>query len=459
MDEQQDLQKNTLWRYVQKVKERIKVRNKTTALSIVATIAVVLAIPVTVLVSQQRQNLQQRASEMETSEKIFEGVLGVNPSNNYYLPSVIESNGILHVFVIGEGRTNINGEFTNKPAGDWYNLFEIHYDGNNWSGYTKLGGNLSTSVLTAVEGNNLYVFGKGYDFSNLNDIKPSEQIYVLKATNNVFDLNSWATVNPGGISSNNERVPYTAARQNTNVTYKGKQISLSITPDGKLKAMIIEPGSNNGGGNTSPSPVPQNGGNSGQREYDCGRCSKNNPGAWADFKTYSPVCNDSTQPILERPINYSYNDARCPINGAPTQPPAAPSLVYTPVPTRIAPIREECPNPSKLRRVTRCSNNYACTHATFLTLDPVDTTAQRNAAQPYTGPLCDWSGNKIENSKIEYSSSVRTYGEVHCPSPDTRNLPHMSEPYNGGMCDFCNTREECPRFTGPQGPTCVPGSC
>lgn len=274
MDEQfftqdDDLKSNKLWKYVQKVKKRIST-NPSKILSVVATIAVVLAIPVTVLVSQQRQNLKQRASELETKEYIFNGYqglpyssIGIDKTNTFMSPSIaLGGNGQrIYVFVIGDGPTFKDGSSTGRSIYESYRLYETHSDngGTTWSDFSDLEGILSTPITYKNENGSLYIYAFGWDLTDPNNPKSGYDtdsrvnIYSRKETNGSFS--AWETVNPVDPRYTSAGDPRYYIR-NT-LTTNGVQFTVSPTEDGRLKIIRVPQGSNSNPPTASPTPRTQ----------------------------------------------------------------------------------------------------------------------------------------------------------------------------------------------------------
>lgn len=194
----------------EKLKSFISKLRQRKLLGALSIAAIVMAIPLTVFVAGQQQVLKQRATELQVEVlNAPSGTIGVNKSLERYSPTItLSGNGQrIYVFVIGEGNKNKDGSPTNKPAYDWFHLYETHSDtnGDTWTPYASLDGILSTPVTTTVENGVLYLYAKGWDVSDPNDPKDESEknkngnniavnIYSRREVNGSF--HGWETVNP-----------------------------------------------------------------------------------------------------------------------------------------------------------------------------------------------------------------------------------------------------------------------
>lgn len=183
---------------------------------LVLTLLVMLALPITLIALQQRQNIKQRAAEGECMASVLDptGVAGTDPlTNQFYKPSaiVMEPNHRVYVFLIGDG-----GPQSGKPMGDWYNLYvidgDIHNGSISWTDYggtifRNMGGILSSTVRTYRDGQGIHVYVNGLDTAT--NTPRGEYMSIIEVNNNIIpwtdqldgkqgNANQSSTVTSGG---------------------------------------------------------------------------------------------------------------------------------------------------------------------------------------------------------------------------------------------------------------------
>lgn len=290
------------------------------------TIAVLtVAIPATVFVAQQQQELRQRADAGGTWQELQNvpsGTIGQNPteSGRRFQPAIVDFLGGLHVFVIGEGAEKCPNNNLSDPRcnqNEWYNVYVTSTDNPDagWGAYKNIGGNSSSSPDTTIANGQLGVRVRGI---NLGSLSIQDQYYEkTRSAQNDFlgPEGGWAYASLGGWN------------RQTEVTYSKNNTRYKVeTNSGELKifkwiasAPVVQPtattapsNGNQPGTGTAPTTPPASG-QTCTSGATCGtqfsRCSNTYGCSMAYFNTKSGTCSDASGP--EGPVYYIRDTVNC----------------------------------------------------------------------------------------------------------------------------------------------------